>query len=207
MRKCFLLLLALLLFTGCTPAVPPVGEQTSQDFATAVPDTTVSPAESTAPSTVSPTENTSSDTETTAMPEVLPLPDTPLSIRYENRETFPYVNSLWAESWTEYGWLSGDGMSVSRKFSDIQAELPPLVYHKDWEILYQDGVSFLYVSIYSEDYERLHHNEELSVLDELSAGRYYLVITVKKQGDYIEASQKHESRGYECVFALEVSGS
>jgi len=195
MRKCFLLLLALFLLTGCTPAVtPPEDETSSNNISTAAPDA------------VSLAENTTADVTETEMSAVIQVPDTPLSIRYQNRQTFPYVNFLWAESWTEYGWLNGDGMSVSMKFAEIQAEIPAVTYRKDWEILYQDGVSFLYASVYSETFERLYHNAELSVLDELTDGNYYLVITVKKQGDYIEADQKYESTGYECAFFLEVAG-
>ena len=35
----------------------------------------------------------------------------------------------------------------------------------------------------------------------------YLVITVKKQGDYIESDDKYEYTGYECVYKITIANN
>ena len=117
----------------------------------------------------------------------------------------PYENFLWAEEWTGYGWLSGDGTGIARKFGDIHNELPKINYEDDFEIHYREGVEFVSLSIYNSEFGQVYHNEKLEVLDELAEGTYYLVITVKVQGEYIEAEDKYEYSGYECAYKMVVA--
>ena len=51
----------------------------------------------------------------------------------------PYKNFLWAENWSENGWVSGDGMSISHKLCDIDKEIPQITYGDDFEIHYGEG--------------------------------------------------------------------
>ena len=116
----------------------------------------------------------------------------------------PYENFLWAETWSEHGWLSMDGTSLSRQFSEVQQEIPTIAYGNDFEIHYKEGVTFISVSVYNDAFESVYHNETQDVLKDLAEGEYYLVITVKKQGDYVEAEEKYEYSGYECAYYMKV---
>lgn len=146
---------------------------------------------------------------TTASPheqdEPVTVDDSLILLKSADSLTKPYENFLWAEEWTEQGWLSGDGTSVSRQFPDIQQELPQITYGDDFKIHYKDGVEFSSLSVYDSDFGTVFHNAEQEVLSELEEGTYYLVINVKKQGDYVESEEKYEYTGYECAYKLHVS--
>ena len=117
----------------------------------------------------------------------------------------PYENFLWAEKWSEKGWVSGDGMSISHKLSDIDKEIPQITYGDDFEIHYGEGVEFISLSVYNSDFDRIHHNVQQEVLHTLEEGTYYLAITVKVQGEYIEADEKYEYSGYECAYKFVIN--
>lgn len=114
----------------------------------------------------------------------------------------PYENFLWSEIWSEHGWLNVDGMRISYKFSDIRNEIPQITYCDDFEIHYKNGVEFLSLSVYNSAFARIYHNTKQEVLGDLTEGTYYLVITVKEQGKYIEAEEKYEYSGYECAYKI-----
>ena len=117
----------------------------------------------------------------------------------------PYENFLWAENWSENGWVSADGMSISHKLSDIAKEIPQITYGDDFEIHYGEGVEFISLSVYNSDFDRIHHNVQQEVLRTLEEGTYYLAITVKVQGEYFEADEKYECSGYECAYKLVIN--
>ena len=117
----------------------------------------------------------------------------------------PYENFLWAESWSEKGWVCADGMSISRKLSDIDKEIPQITYGDDFEIHYRKGVEFISLSVYNSDFDRIHHNVQQEVLNTLEEGTYYLAITVKVKGEYIKADKKYEYSGYECAYKLVIN--
>jgi hypothetical protein len=118
----------------------------------------------------------------------------------------PYENFLWSKKWIEAGWISGDGMSVSHKFSGIENEIPQITYCDDFEIFYKEGVEFLSFSIYNSNFTRTHHNVKHEVLSDLEEGTYFLIITVKLQGRFIETEEKYEYSGYECVYKIHIAG-
>ena len=130
--------------------------------------------------------------------------DSLILVRSGDTLTKPYENFLWAETWSEPGWLSVDGTSLSRQWAAVQQEIPQITYGEGFEILYRDGVTFGSVSVYTDGFESVYHNEAERVLAELAEGEYYLVITVKKQGDYVEAEDKYEYSGYECAYHMKV---
>ena len=130
--------------------------------------------------------------------------DSLILVRSGDALTKPYENFLWAETWSEPGWLSVDGTSLSRQWAAVQQEIPQITYGEGFEILYRDEVTFVSVSVYTNDFESVYHNEVESVLAELAEGEYYLVITVKKQGDYVEVEDKYEYSGYECAYHMKV---
>ena len=117
----------------------------------------------------------------------------------------PYENFLWAQNWSEHGWLSADATSVSHSFSEVCNEIPQIAYSGDFEIYYKDGVEFLSLSVYSLNFDRIHHNVNEEVLNDLADGTYYLVITVKSRGKYIEAAKEYEYLGYECAYKMVIA--
>ena len=114
----------------------------------------------------------------------------------------PYENFLWADKWSEGGWMSSDGMNISQKFLEVKNEIPQITYPTDLQIYYEEGVEFQSLSVYNSDFEEIHHNVHQEVLDDLADGTYYLVITVKSKGEYIETEKQYEYSGYECVFKI-----
>ena len=118
----------------------------------------------------------------------------------------PYENFIWAQQWTEHGWLSADASSISHSFSEICNDIPQITYCNDFEIHYKNGVEFLSLSVYNSDFDRIHHNVNEAVLSDLADGTYYLVIKVKSQGKYVEAAEKYEYSGYECAYKLIIAG-
>lgn len=118
--------------------------------------------------------------------------------------TAPYKNWIWAESYHGGDWLCADGMSVYYKFSEVHEEIPQITYSDDFEILYASGVSLSYLSIYDDSFAVLSSNANENDLLSLEEGEYYLVISVSEQGRYIEAENKYEHAGCECVFKLVV---
>ena len=113
-----------------------------------------------------------------------------------------YENFLWATMWTENGWLSLDGERISRKFSEVYSEIPQIAYFDDFEIHYKEGVEFISLSVYNSDFDIINNNAKQEELRDLAEGTYYLVITVKEQGEYIESEEKYEYACYECVYKL-----
>ncbi|MBQ3125797.1 MAG: hypothetical protein IJC15_01895 [Clostridia bacterium] len=130
----------------------------------------------------------------------------PVMICSNGTQIQPYANFVWAETWTEQGWLSMSGNSISRQNSGIHHLFPQAVYHEDFALQYAGGVTPTAMAIYSEGGELLHRNATLSDLAELAEGAYDLVITVKVQGKYIESEDRHESAGYEYACRLTVLG-
>lgn len=114
----------------------------------------------------------------------------------------PYENFLWSEEWSEVGWISMDGSMIAERFLEKQQEIPQITYREDFEIRYKIGVTLISVSVYNSDFEFLRRDAEPSFLKDLASGTYYLVITVKEQGEYIRADQKYEYTGYECVYQI-----
>jgi hypothetical protein len=128
--------------------------------------------------------------------------DTLILVTSSGEKIAPYIISIWDETWTESGWLSADYMSLYFKLREIASELPVVSYSDDFTVQYEDSVSLKYISIYNVSFEQLHHNVDLTHLQELKAGTYYIGITVAERGIYIESEDKYESHGYDCACKL-----
>jgi len=126
----------------------------------------------------------------------------PISIISNGEEILPHVNSLWNLEWTGDSWLSSDLSSISMSLPEIYDDLSTIIYSKDFTIQYQTGTLFSSLSVFNEAFERIHHNAELSLLDTLPEGNYYICIVISEQGRYIASEEKYEMSGYECVFHL-----
>ena len=185
-RICVIAMILLLVLTGCGK------KRLQENFAVPTPAADVQ-------ETLEELENRGGQ----AVPEPK---EQPLAVAVTAGAEIPlYENFLWEEKWTENGWLSADGMSVSFQFERICGEFPEVTYGEDFEISCAVGVVVSHVSVYNEAFEGIHNNiGNLQILEELSEGVYYLVVDVKKQGEYIESENKHEMKGFECICKLVV---
>ena len=117
----------------------------------------------------------------------------------------PYKSFIWATNWVGSGWVSADGLSISDKFQDVYSEIPEINYCEDFAIHYEEGVELISLSVYNSNFQILDRNATLKRLATLADGTYYLVVTVKARGRYIEEEEKYEYAGYECVYKLVVA--
>lgn len=123
----------------------------------------------------------------------------------DEKTIVPLVKWLWSETWTEFGWLSVDGISLNNKLPDIVDELPLVNFSDNFSVQYKENVSFSGLSIFNNNFERLYHNVDLSYLDKLAEGTYFVVIQVLEQGEYIDIENEYEVHGYECAFKIVVN--
>ncbi len=136
--------------------------------------------------------------------------NTLISITSNGETTLPYLYWLWGSSWTGKGFVEADALQLIYTLPDIAQELPIVSYHDDFMVQYQEGVSFSYMSIYDDSFERLYHiasyddKDYLSYLEDLPKGTYYIAIAVAERGKYIESENKYEYSGTDCVFKLVV---
>ena len=130
--------------------------------------------------------------------------DTPLALRSNGMIIVPYQQFLWSKTWDAGGWLAADAMSAAHTLPGIAQELPVITRSNDLDFIYGKNVSFYYLSVYNERYERIYHNDTLSRISALPTGTYYVGSVVAVQGKYISEGKDYEVAGYECVFKLVV---
>ncbi len=95
-------------------------------------------------------------------------------------------------------------MPLIYSLPEIAHELPIIIYGSDFSVDFRENVSFSWLSIFNASFERIHHNVDLSYLEELSEGTYYIIIVINVQGKYIPTENKHESYGYVCAYNMVV---
>lgn len=199
MKKLIALVLALafmLLFSGCGNT-----ENEENGISKNTADSTKPTAEQSMDSSIQNTDDPNSNQTKSVI-----VDDSLILVQSVDTLVKPYENFLWAEKYSEQGWLIGDGTSVSRIFPEVYNEIPQIIFYGDiFDIHYKDKVEFISLSVYNSDFERVYHNAGQEVLDDLTQGTYYLIITVKEQGAYIESEEKYEYSGYECVYKIVIA--
>ena len=118
------------------------------------------------------------------------------------KDVAPYQQFRWSQSWSNDGWLSADGVYLSRELTRKYQELPELTYDDSFDIRCRNAVSVISVSIYDSEFNSIYSNMPSSIISNLSTGTYYLIITVKEQHNYITAAKDYESTGYDCGYKL-----
>ncbi len=114
----------------------------------------------------------------------------------------PYENFLWASEWTDNGWLAADGIpAFFQDISELEPKLPSAVYGSDFAVELSPSTSFS-ISIWDDTKQRIYHNVDISYIDALPRGTYYINIVVTKRGKYIESEKRYEYCGSECIFKL-----
>lgn len=134
-------------------------------------------------------------------------PDAPpdFAITSNGETTIPYENPLWAELWTEQGWVARYSLTVFYNLEAALDELPTVTLREDITLSHADNVSLggLYVCR-ADDLEIIYEDAGRLLLTGLPEGTYYVAIRARKTGDYIESEEKHEMYGSEYVFRFVV---
>jgi hypothetical protein len=134
------------------------------------------------------------------------FPDQPdFTITSNGEVTIPYENPIWAEIWTEQGWVSGDSLSVFYNINAVLQELSTVTLREDISFSYADTISLggLYVCR-AEDLEMVLEGADRLYLTGLPEGTYYAAIRARKTGKYIASEGRHEMYGSEYVFRFVV---
>ncbi len=133
-------------------------------------------------------------------------PDQPdFTITSNGEVTIPYENPIWAEIWTERGWMCADALSVFYNIEAVLQELPTVTLREDISVNHADAISLggLYVCR-AEDLEMILEGADRLSLTGLPEGTYYAAIRARKTGEYIATEGKHEMYGSEYVFRFVV---
>lgn len=118
----------------------------------------------------------------------------------------PVLSFAYSEKWTKNGFLCVDGGPVLNELTEWSEAtyLPALVYSEDFTVSYADKVSFRYVIPFDESKNQMDHLYDITELENLDPGRYFIGIVVNQEGDYIEQAKQSECTGWTCLFRLTV---
>lgn len=107
--------------------------------------------------------------------------------------------------------LAADGSPLMETLRGTTFEEIKIVRNRDralpWEIITaSDSVTADRVEVYSENLERLYNNAEISVIDSLPAGRYYLCFHTTVLGPYSEKIGKYTYRTDYTIYKVALMG-
>ena len=129
--------------------------------------------------------------------------DAPLLTVKSGEDTItPYEHISSSKSWDaeEKVWTRAEIPKL--KLLAIAEELPTLIYANDLRFDHVKQVTVRSISLYDSLRSQNSLGHELSVLETLHAGEYYVVIHAIKQGDYIREEKDYERSGYDFAFRL-----
>lgn len=148
--------------------------------------------------------NAADPMETTA-----PSPRIPLTVTAGNETIQPYPIVRWSYFWDAQnkGWLAADGIPVWDQLPNIADTVPVITYSGDLSLQYGEGSTSGEIAVYNEAFVGLQIDHTLGeeVLHRFPKGIYYISISVKHQGSYIEEGKDYASSGYDCVFKMIVT--
>lgn len=128
-----------------------------------------------------------------------------VSIVSGGESVVPYFHFATAHDWdAEHGaWIFADGTYLEYELPELAAGLPLVNYSEGFELVYNRDSGFYQLFIYDENYHLIYHGTDMSELDKLESGKYFVGIHVMVQGEYIPEGDDRESSSYEAVVALE----
>ena len=124
------------------------------------------------------------------------------SLHFDDREGY----MLWTEFWDGGGMLSGDGPGAEGQILEIKDELKTMSVSEGEAVsvtLRDEKDSLSSVVVYRMNGERVTQGKDCTVISELAAGKYYVILSVRTQGDYIEEAQAYEGSCHEYAFILD----
>ena len=118
----------------------------------------------------------------------------------------PKEAMLWIEFWDEATgtMLSGDGAGHSN-IREYASELPVLTVREGLDLDVMNA-EISYCVLYDQNFEILYEGKEWINTIDYVIGPFYVVFTVRTQGDYIEEADAYEGSAHEYAFGLIVSG-
>ena len=130
-----------------------------------------------------------------------------LTVSCGGETVVPYPAFLWAETWTELGWLNADAEPLEFTVQERWEEIPVLTLEGPDELSVSPGHGVQYsgrMDVYDENVDRLFRQweEDPAVLTALGPGTYLCALRVTVTGDYIASEDRHERTGYQCLFRL-----
>ncbi len=130
-----------------------------------------------------------------------------LTVSCGGETVVPYPAFLWAETWTELGWLNADAEPLEFTVQERWEEIPVLTLEGPDELSVSPGHGVQYsgrMDVYDENVDRLFRQweEDPAVLTALGPGTYLCALRVTVTGDYIASEERHERTGYQCLFRL-----
>ncbi len=130
-----------------------------------------------------------------------------LTVSCGGETVVPYPAFLWAETWTELGWLNADAEPLEFTVQERWEEIPVLTLEGPDELSVSPGHGVQYsgwMDVYDENVDRLFRQweEDPAVLTAQEPGTYLCALRVTVTGDYIASEDRHERTGYQCLFRL-----
>lgn len=119
----------------------------------------------------------------------------------------PYVFKGCGKIWDGECMVMYDGPTAKEMLPDLAAEgkLENLVYYPDIRAEYFSNVAWNGKAyVFDESFEEIAHNEDISMLEKLGAGTYYVSLPMELTGEYIEEADEWEEELIECIFKLTV---
>ena len=118
---------------------------------------------------------------------------------------------LWTEEWYDGGMVSGEGMGAEGRLAELVAEGAFDDYRLRYPVwtpyqftLGDEEAPLARVTVYDVDLNRLGEAPNFTVLHELPAGEYIVILTVTLQGDYIPEADAYERTCSEYPLYLEL---
>lgn len=188
---------------GNVPGNAPEGEDSNE---------LLEPGEQPAPG--APTDDIPEGVETevgTAQPET-----DPRIILEGSRSTLYFAGTrngymLWVEVWYDDGLISGDGIGAESQLAELVADgaldgfrLMHTV-HAPLELTLEDaGDTLTRVTVYDKDLNRLGGAPDFTVIHDLPAGEYIVILRIQTKGNYIPEADAYEGACYEYPFYLDI---
>ena len=114
----------------------------------------------------------------------------------------PYVNFAWERTYTENGWLAGDGISATYILPGIVDELPEIQMDASISFDVSENGKIQAFDIFNEEYKRIYHRITEKEFRELDNGVYYVSVLVNWTGKYIASENDYETSGEEYIFKM-----
>ena len=112
---------------------------------------------------------------------------------------------LWSETWYDGGMVCAEGMGAEGRLLEIRSDLKNLTVNEHAAVsvtLSDESETLLAVTVCNAAGERIARGVDASILSELAAGEYFVVLSVKSRGSYIPEADTYETNCYEYAFIL-----
>ena len=152
--------------------------------------------------------------DTEAWPGQIHISDPESRVTLEGSKSsvaFDVCYTLWDEFWYDGGLVSGDGPGAEGQLQDLVEAEALNGYHVTHTVNTPLGLrlnghepDLTRVIVYDKDLNYVGEASNFTVIHELPAGTYIVIMTIEIQGDYIPEADAYEASCYEYPFYLEL---